>query len=299
MENEVQSTVMSNHGVTVFSQINDTDKQWESAISAIDYPVRITPLYVNVDGEYQKAMASTTQGKPSGVFGIVVDVKKTGEYKLINTVGSYYHPISTVAVYNELRKVLVDNNVNHHLTTLYVSSNGGVQFLSIALEDVAIAHGDSMYYVGLMVQTSVDATKRHEIKIILLNENNQPVYGVGDFAISGFTKHTKSSVDESIVSAQLVQQIGDAVVKIRSEITELIGIVLPKMIAIDHVQSVFKKANVPEKYTENVVSLLSGAESYTTLTLYNIISTFIEDTLASKQDRKRKIRESLYNVMGV
>jgi len=290
----------------------EVDGKWEAAKDAVDYPVYIVPAYFNAvdcdqhnESEFVNANGETNTGRDKDFNLVVVDRFRDDDKQVIACVTGLYGSLKTVDVYQQLQDELLVSEIKNHVDTLYVSGNGGVQQLTVAMEDMISMSGvPDELAMKIRLETSVDGSKAHSLSMVaenLTGEVGIHVYG-GEYRLAA--RHTNTINDRTYHYIPTVNQM----------IANWNDVIIPTMslmfdekfnrnMALNLVDEMCAKAKIGERHQKAIRDLyVSGAvrTNDTTDSMYKLNVTFnqyFDDNMHEKNELKNKFKDSIAKAM--
>lgn len=281
----------------VFQTIVGTDG-WDAVLSAVDYPVMIRPLFYKHPAEegYSPASGTTNTGRGTTFFAIVADRNKGGNYQAIATVTDTYGLLPTKTVYEDLKRDFEESAIVAFPKSLYVAANGGRQVLNVAIDGMTATLGNTDVSMVITLDTSVDGSKKHNIRISVMDDKGVELVGVTDTRFSFGTKHTKTVGERHVAFKTILMTL----------IAEWNSTIIPTMVLLnDHtfdkdiahrfLTELLKNSDIPERHMEKALLAYTTTQraEHSVLTVLHGASTYMAEELAHRPERLEEFRERL------
>lgn len=278
------------------------DKSWENAKDAVDYPVYIVPaFYQDTDEQFINANGQTDTGRDKDFNLVVVDKFRNDDKQVIACVTGLYGSLKTVDVYQQLENELFISENKNHVDSLYVSGNGGVQQLTIAMEDMISMNGTpDELSMKIRLETSVDGSKAHSLSMIANNTTGDigiNVYG-GEYRLSA--RHTNTINDRTFhyipTINQMIANWNDVIIPTMSLMYDE---KFERNMALNLVDEMCKKAKIGERHQKSIRDLYASGLVRTndkTDSLYKINMTFnqyFDENLEEKTELRNKFKDGI------
>lgn len=284
--------------------LNTSLTAWEDAIDVVDYPVHIRPLFFkpsaecllsipNTDG-FAEATGDTKTGRNTQFYGVVVDRNRVCDEQVISVVTGTYATLSTPDVYKDLQTDLKENGINAKPMAVYVSGNGGRAILSVAVTEAEAAIGNTKAKMIINLDTSVDGSKKHTLRLSVMDDAGVEIVGLGEKTFTVGTKHTKT-IGERHVSFQTV------LVKLAIEWEDTImpmlvlmnDSVFDRSFAVDIFEEIMQNAELPERHIKNALNSFKPNQQESVLGVLRGISSYLNESLSDKPERLEDFREKI------
>lgn len=290
-------------------QLNSSDA-WEKAIDCVDYPVRIQPLFFKPSDDclielgaenmgadeagYAPAIGDTNSGRNTQFFGVIVDRNRLCQESVISTVTGTYGTMCTAQVYRDLQLDLQTNNINSEPVSVYVSGNGGRALLTISVADSICECGDSKVKMRIILDTSVDGSKKHTMRLSVVDADGVEIVGLGEQNFTIGAKHTKTigerHVAFSTVLVKLVREWEDSIMPMISLMNDC---VFDRSFALDIFKNIMENAQIPERHVENALAAYRPQNGESMFGVLRGISTYLSEALSEKPERLENFRENI------
>lgn len=290
------------NGVMVLD--DDKSTGWDRAIDVVSYPVSIRPLffkpseecsvYVPNENGFAEARGDTKTGRDSQFFGVVVDRDRTCDEHVIAVVTGTYGTLDTASVYADLKKDLEENNIASSPRSVYVSGNGGRAILSVSIDEAETSVSNSKVKMNINLDTSVDGTRKHVIRLSVVDAGGVELVGLGEQTFTVGSKHTKT-IGERHVAFQtvLVSLIKEWDETIEPMIALMNDCVFDRSFAIDIFSEVMQNADIPERHVKNALSTYRPSEKESLFGVLHGVSAYLSTALESKPERLEEFREKI------
>lgn len=284
--------------------LDDKATAWETAIDVVSYPVSIRPLFfkpsdecaisIPNDNGFAEARGDTKTGRDSQFFGVVVDRDRVCDEQVIAVVTGTYGTLDTAAVYADLKKDLEENNIASSPRAVYVSGNGGRAILSVAIDDAEATTKTSNVKMNINLDTSVDGTRKHTLRLSVVDKDGVEMVGLGEQSFTVGAKHTKT-IGERHVAFQTV------LVKLAKEWDETIepmialmnDCVFDRTFAIDIFNEVMQNADIPERHIKNALASYRPDAKESLFGVLHGVSSYLSTALEDKPERLEEFREKI------
>lgn len=280
------------------------DTAWETAIDVVDYPVTIRPLWFKpsdecalsmktVDG-FSEATGDTNTGRDTQFFGVVVDRNRICAEQVIAVVTGTYGTLSASEVYKDLRRDLVDNEISATPVSVYVSGNGGRAILSVSVDGMEGKLTDTVVGMNINLDTSVDGSKKHTIRLSVVDGDGIEIVGLGEQSFTLGAKHTKTIGERHVafqtVLVKLAREWHDNIIPMLMLMNDC---VFDRNMAIDFFEEIMQNAEIPERHVKNALASYSPATSESLFGVLRGISVYLNGALADKPERLEDFREKI------
>jgi hypothetical protein len=284
----------------------DVQRDWENAKDAVDYPVHIVPaFYQDEDSLFVNANGETNTGRDKDFNLVVVDRLRDGDKQVIACVSGLYGSLKTTDVYAQLQNELLMSDNKNHVDSLYISGNGGVQQLTVAMDDmISMSGAPDELSMKIRLETSVDGSKAHSLSMVATNETGDigiHVYG-GEYRLSA--RHTTTINDRTFHYIPTVNQM----------IANWNEVIIPTMslmydekfnrnVALNMVDELCKTAKIGERHQKAIRDLyVSGLvrTNDTTDSMYKMNVTFnqyFDDNMEEKTELRNKFKDGIAKAM--
>jgi hypothetical protein len=275
---------------------------WNIAKDVVEYPISIENLrtlsphttksnVIIAANECEIVRAKSVKGSIGPIFGVLVDRDRSGQSYLINTCSSRYTLKPTADVYSEIQTQLTELNINHRLESVYVSSNGGQQQLTINLIDLSFkSNSAGEYNLALLVTTSIDGSKAHQLDLIVIDNRGIPLYGMESISLNFFTKHTSKMIDRLTAFNIILESVT----------TNWNEVILPLLVimdtpgknqsfVIDAVKSMLDSGDIPDRHIEAYMDAMAEPPR-TILQAMTQMGSYFEETMSDRYERKQALR---------
>jgi hypothetical protein len=277
--------------------------QWELVKDAVDYPVWITPAYYKDEDEdrFANANGETNTGRDKIFNLVVVDKFRDGDKQCISTVTDTYGSVSTKDVYEQFETELTLSEISHTIKNLFVTGNGGMQQLTVEMNDMIDLQGcpDNLV-MRVVLETSVDGSKAHKLSMRVHNKTSKVdmhVYG-GDYNLNA--RHTNT----------IAERVNQYIPTLNRMIENWNDVIIPTMslmfdekfdreFALNMIEDICKKAQIGERHQKNLRDLYSGGAVKTldnTDSLYRVNAVFnqyFEENLDEKRELQNKFKDGV------
>lgn len=280
----------------------ESESAWESAIDVVNYPVDIRPLFfkpsdqcATEDGpEFVEAIGDTKTGRDSQFFGVVVDRDRVCDEQVIAVVTGTYGCLNTAGVYQDLKRELEDAGINATPRQVYVSGNGGRAILSVEVGGREVEAGSTQFKMNVNLDTSVDGTRKHCLRLTVVDGDGVEIVGLGEQSFSVGTKHTKT-IGERHVAFQtvIVKLINEWEQTIAPMISLMNDCVFDRSMAIDIFNEIMQNAEIPERHIKNA---LAGFKPNPEESLFGVlygVSSYLSSALSEKPERMEDFRDKI------
>lgn len=280
MENATTETTLNpiaNHpaGVT----IDHKDDAWGYALDCVSYPVILKELFwkneldddSDYDEEYAKGVTNT--GRDVQFYGVIVDKNRTESFQTIAVVTGLYDTIAASEVYATLKNDFDKLHIESQPYRIYVAGNGGAHELSIKIPGMEWVNSSNTVNMHMVVNTSVDGSKRHSVRIAAVDEQGVELMGLSKATFNLSARHTSI-----IPFMELMNECE-----------------FNKATAIELLSEIMEKADIPEKHQDNALRHYESLNRQND-TLYGAIhgvSSYFSRELAEKPERLNKFREDM------
>lgn len=277
------------------------DTAWETAIDVVNYPVCIRPLWFKpsdecslsiptIDG-FAEAVGDTKTGRGTQFFGVVVDRDRTCDEQVIAVVTGTYGTLSTAEVYGDLRDDLVASGIDATPMNVYVSGNGGRAILSVKINGMSgqLDATDVGMYINL--DTSVDGSKKHTIRLSVVDADGIEIVGLGEQSFTLGAKHTKTIGERHVafqtVLLKLASEWNDNIVPMLMLMNDC---VFDRSLAIDFFEGIMDNAEIPERHIKNALASYRPESQESLFGVLRGISAYLEGALSDKPERLEDFR---------
>lgn len=266
--------------------VMEIKKPWDFVIDCVDYPVSITPLYhVNDDGDNVRAEGKTNTMRDIKFSAIVVDRSRDGTPWAIATVTELYDTLPTSKVYESLRRELEEVGIEAEPVTLYVSGNGGSQELNIQIPNMDSPHPDLPIRMMLTVNTSVDGTRQHQIRLSAWNDDSaHEIVGIASADYSMATKHTRAIDDRHVSMVSVIEKL---VTEWNNTIIPMMRMMFDNKFDAKFADSLFEELMADAKIPEMHIKALKGNEVHTADNMFDMVDGISE--YFSEQTRPERV----------
>lgn len=280
------------------------DAAWEAAIDVVNYPVSIRPLFfkpseeclidVPNEGGFAEARGDTKTGRDSQFFGVVVDRNRVCDEQVVAVVTGTYGTLATAAVYADLKRDLEENSIKSSPRAVYVSGNGGRAILSVAIDSAEKTLNASNVKMNINLDTSVDGTRKHTIRLSVVDKDGVEMVGLGEQTFTIGAKHTKT-IGERHVAFQtvLVNLVKEWDETIEPMLALMNDCVFDRTMAIDIFNEVMQNAEIPERHIKNALSGYRPAETESLFGVLYGVSSYLSEALSDKPERLEEFREKI------
>lgn len=268
---------------------------WETAFDVVDYPVKIVPLlYKGEADELHPAVGDTNTGRDTEFFGVLVDRNRTGQAGIIATVTGRYGSLPTKEVYQNLKIDIEKSGMIGVPRNVYVSGNGGRSILTVAISsdpaDVIEVGGDRLV-TSFTLDTSVDGSTRHAMRLVVVDDEGVELVGFGDRSFSVGTRHTRTIADRH-------ESFQHILISLATEWNQNIAPMLMLMndckfdrtAALDFFETILSTAEVPERHIKNALSSYSPDGEQSVYSVLKGVSSYLSDALKEKPERLEDLR---------
>jgi len=290
--------------VTGNVNLNKVENRWAAVKDAVDYPVWVLPAFyvdpTQTIKSFINASGLTNTGREKQYCLVVVDKLRDGNQEVIATVTDTYGSLASKDVYEQLHQELVVIEQSHDVKRLYVSANGGVQQLTIKLNNMMSMNGipDELSMM-IRLNTSVDGPNAQPLSLLVHNKTGDTdihTYG-GDYTLSA--RHTKTIGERSAYYIPTIQKMienwNEVVVPTMSLMYDC---KFNRNVALELISGICSDSKMGERHTKNVTELYTSIGLNTNASddsLYRIniaMNQYIDENLADMHDTKQKFKDS-------
>ena len=294
-------------GNTAFRSNQLLSEQWDTVKDAVDYPVWITPAYYHDSDadEFVNANGKTVTGRDKVFNLVVVDMYRDGDKQVIATVTDTYGSVSAKDVYEQFQTELTLSETSHSINNLFVSENGGMQQLTVNMEDMVDIKGcpDNLQ-MRVVLETSVDGTKAHKLSMRVHNKTNKTdmhVYG-GDYTLAA--RHTTTIGDRVQYYVptlnKMIENWNDVIIPTMSLMFDE---KFDRNFALDMIDDICKKSSIGERHQKAIRDLYASGSVKTldtTDSLYRVnvaFNQYFEGALDEKRELQNKFKDNVAKQM--
>ena len=307
-----ENTILRESGGIIRFGDSDDDlnmKSWDIVKDAVDYPVYIVPAYYKdmSTGEFVLADGESGTGRDKDFHLVVVDKFRTGENQAISTVSGKYGTLETKTVYEELQKQLmtVDDDgevIGHNIRSLYISGNGGQQFLTLSIKDMIGMNGipDEISML-IQLSTSVDGSKAHTLQSIVHNKTADTthfVHGEANYKLA--VRHTNTVQTRSV----------NFITTIKTMIMNWNDVIIPTMaimfdnkfnqnVGLDLINKICKETGIGERHNTKIRELYrstgvrTNASDDSLYRVNHVFGEYIDDELEDRKELQDRFKEGV------
>lgn len=278
--------------------IDHKDDAWGYAIDCVSYPVILKELFWYDDSPEAPHTASgvTNTGRDVQFYGVVVDKDRVESYQTIAVVTGLYDTIAASEVYSTLKDDFDKLNVDANPYRVYVAGNGGAHELSIKIADMEWINSSNTVNMHMVVNTSVDGSKRHSVRLAAVDGDGVEVMAVSKATFNLSARHTKTIRERhaafSTVITTLIDEWNKSIIPFMELMNEC---EFNKTTAMEILSDIMDNADIPDKHQENALRHYESLNRQND-TLYGAIhgvSSYFSRELADKPERLNKFREDI------
>lgn len=271
---------------------------WNIAQDVVDYPVQIVNAYYKRNGEYHNANGETKSGRDKHFNLVLVDRLRTDDFQCIASVTGVYGTIATVDTYKALQAQLEISEQQHQLRYVYVSGNGGVQQLDLAVPDkCALVAGKKLTF-SVRLTTSVDGTRNHTLSAMAFVDNVSYVLPNSDFnlAVRHTTTIEERTVDFIPTFGLMLKHWDEQIVPFFAMIADH---VFDRDMAIDLLDEIAKSATIGERHRVKIRQLYESGELRVSkepdsmFKVWSALNQYVDDTLADRRDTQDRFKDGI------
>jgi hypothetical protein len=298
---EVNPIITYPAGIYLQQETTDKRASWDIAIDVVTYPVSLRSLFYQETDEHdnvemRNAAGVTNTGRDVEFFGVVTDKNRTGEQSVISVVTGMYDTIAPADIYASLRDDLASLDVKSEPMFVYVSGNGGSQELRIEINDMEWVSGNNKITLCMVVNTSLDGTKRHSVRIAAVDEHGTEIIGASDTSFNLSARHTRTirmrhAAFTTVIEA-LIKEWNTSIIPFMQLMNNC---KFDKSTAVDILSNIMEDANIPKRHQEKAMAQYESLARRED-TLYGAmhsVSSYFSSELASKPERMNLLREKL------
>lgn len=275
----------------------DAETAWKTAIDVVDYPVFITPLYIDdpFGGEHDEkipATGDTNTGRSTEFYGVVVDRDRIGVPNTIACVTGVYGTIPTSGIYRDFRDDL--RSIGHKIESVYVTGNGGAQRCRVLITEAKGLPNQDIE-MALTLRTSVDGTTKHSILLSAYDKKSGvELLGIGGRSMGVSARHTQSIGERHVAFSSILSSM---ITEWNSTIIPMLEIMGEKEFssdfAVNLVESIMEDADFPKRHVEGAVASYLNTDNDSLFGVVKHISCYCDEEFSNKQERLMFFRDKL------
>lgn len=298
MTTKIEKNPMANQ---IVARLTDMDDAWGFACDAVDYPVMVKELKFDHEGDEVMAEGFTNTGRECKYYGVVVDRDRIGRLSTISTVTGMYDTLPPAATYIDLKRDLEEAGIESTPRMLYISGTGGVQMLTVDLEDMKAPNMKDDIKMSIQLITSVDGSKKHHCRLVAYNESTgAELVGIKSDNFTINARHTKTIRERhaafSVAINSLVGEWNDTIMPFMALMQDS---EFDKNTALSLLDKVMKKASIPKRHIEKCKefyendAIVTEGSSHSVYRVVDGLSQYIDKNLGDKPERAEKFREDI------